>query len=156
MKNNFMREAIKEAETGITLRHGGPFGAVVVKEGSIIGVGHNMVVQSNDPTAHGEIMAIRNACKNIGSFDLSGADLYTTCYPCPMCLGAILWARIKNIYYCANSIDAAEIGFDDSLFFKQINNPEYIKKIMIYDKENAAACADLFTRYKDDVDKKLY
>ena len=151
-----MLEAVKEAEQGITLKHGGPFGAVVVKDGKIIGKGHNKVVGSNDPTAHGEIDAIRDACRNIGSFDLSGAELYTTCYPCPMCLGAILWSRIQKVYYCANSEDAARVGFDDSVFYEKLSDPEYIKDLLVYDKNNAPLCADLFDKYQNDPDKKLY
>ena len=96
--NKFMKVAIKEAKEGIKQGHGGPFGAVIVKDGKIIGQGHNHVVVNNDPTCHGEVDAIRNACKNINSFDLKGADIYTTGEPCPMCLSAILWSNIEHIY----------------------------------------------------------
>ena len=155
-ETNYMMEAIKEAEAGVMLKHGGPFGAVVVRNGEIIGRGHNMVVGSNDPTAHGEVVAIRDACNKIGNFDLSEADLYTTCYPCPMCLGAILWSRIQKVYYCANSEDAARIGFDDSVFYKKLEDLEYIKDLFVFDKDNAQFCSELFDKYKNDPNKKLY
>ena len=96
--NKYMKVAIEEAQKGIRSGHGGPFGAVVVKDGKIIGQGHNMVVKNNDPTCHGEVSAIRDACKNLSSFDLKGAEIYTTGEPCPMCLGAILWSNIEKIY----------------------------------------------------------
>ena len=99
-----------------------PFGAIIVdQQGNVIGEGHNRVVLDNDPTAHGEVMAIRDACKNIGSFDLSGCILYTSCEPCPMCLAAAYWAGISKIYYGNNRTDAAEIGFDDSFIYDQID-----------------------------------
>ena len=97
--DKFMKIAISEARKGISAGHGGPFGCVIVKDGKIVGKGHNEVVKRNDPTCHGEVMAIRDACKNIGSFDLSGCDLYTTAEPCPMCAGAIMWANIKKVWY---------------------------------------------------------
>jgi len=155
-ETNYMMEAIKEADTGIASKHGGPFGAIVVRGGEIIGRGHNMVVHLNDPTAHGEIVAIRDACNNIGSFDLDGADLYTTCYPCPMCLGAILWSRVRKVYYCANSEDAAKIGFDDSVFYEKLKDLEYVNNLLVFDRNNARFCYELFDRYKNDPDKKLY
>ena len=117
----FIKRAIKLAEQGMHLGKGGPFGAVVVKQGKIIGEGANQVTSSNDPTAHAEIVAIRNACKNLETFNLPGCVLYTSCEPCPMCLGAILWARIDAIYYAGDRQDASEAGFDDALFYKQLS-----------------------------------
>ena len=117
--NYYMELAIREARKGINLGHGGPFGAVIVKDDVIVGIGHNQVVENQDPTCHGEMMAIRNACKNLKTFDLSGCEIYTTGQPCPMCLGAILWATIKKVYYGCNIIDTEEIGFRDNQFYSR-------------------------------------
>lgn len=116
--NEFMKIAYEEAKEGITNGHGGPFGAVVVKDGKVIGKGHNHVVINNDPTCHGEVDAIRNACKNLGTFDLKGCELYTTHYPCPMCAGAIQWSNIRKVYYGCNVEDTAKIGFRDKDFYE--------------------------------------
>lgn len=113
---NFMQAAIKEARIGIAMKHGGPFGAIIVKDGKVVGWGHNMVLRKKDPTAHGEITAIRNACGNLGSFDLKGCELYTTGEPCTMCLCACLWANIDKVYYGASIEDNASIGFRDEKF----------------------------------------
>ena len=144
MDNFFMQEAIKEAKTGIDNGDGGPFGSVVVKDGKIIGKGHNKVVAQNDPTAHGEICAIRDACKNIGSFSLKGCELYTTAEPCPMCLAAILWARIDKVYYGCNVDDTAKIGFDDSEFYKVLKGEN---KLCEVSKLNREDCIELFKEY---------
>jgi len=157
MKNiNYMNEAVKEAEEGIAAKHGGPFGSVIVRNGEIIGRGHNRVIHSNDPTAHGEVEAIRDACRRIQSFDLSGAELYTTCYPCPMCLGAVMWARIQRVYYCCDSFDAAIIGFDDSQFYIDLNDPKFIKQYLVYDESSKELCDGLFKKYHDDKNNKRY
>ena len=116
--NAFMSAAISEAREGIEKGHGGPFGCVIVKDGRIIGRGHNEVVARRDPTCHGEIMAIRDACGNLSSFDLQGCELYTTAEPCPMCFGAILWANIGKIFYGCNISDSEAIGFRDKLFYE--------------------------------------
>lgn len=116
-----MLQAVKEAFAGVRQNHGGPFGAVVVKDGKIVSKAHNQVVKSNDPTAHAEINAIKKASKKLGTFDLSGCEIYTTCMPCPMCVGAIKWANIKTIYYGATSMDADEIGFRDKEFYEKDN-----------------------------------
>ncbi len=116
-----MLEAIRLSRTHMLKGHGGPFGAVVVKAGKIIGRGWNQVTTSNDPTAHAEVMAIREACQKIGNFDLSGAVIYTSCEPCPMCLSAIYWARIEKIYYANTRNDAAKIQFDDEFLYKEIS-----------------------------------
>ncbi len=120
--NKFMKVARDLAQKNLTTNDGGPFGACVVKNGEIIGKGSNHVLRYNDPTAHAEIMAIRNACKNIKSYDLSGCELYTSCYPCPMCLSAIIWSNIKVVYYGNTKEDAANIGFRDDYIYKYINN----------------------------------
>ena len=114
---NYMNEAIKEAYEGINKKHGGPFGCVIVKAGTIVGKGHNMVLVNRDSTCHGEMQAIRDACKNLGTYDLSGCELYTTAEPCPMCLGAILWSNIRNVYYGCDRKDTDGIGFRDDEFY---------------------------------------
>jgi guanine deaminase len=120
MQNNFMKEAINLASEGMRLSQGGPFGAVVVKDNIIIGKGYNKVLGANDPTAHAEVTAIREACEKLNSYWLLGCEIYTSCEPCPMCLGAIYWARIEKIYYGATRKDAAEIGFDDNFFYEEL------------------------------------
>ncbi len=129
-----MQKAIKEAFIGLLKSHGGPFGAVVVKSGKIIAKAHNQVLKNNDPTAHAEINAIKKASKKLGTFDLSGCEIYTTCMPCPMCLGAIKWANINTVFYGASSKDADAIGFRDKDFYekeflelKQIQRAECLK-----------------------------
>lgn len=151
--NNFMKLAIKEAEQGIKEGHGGPFGAVIVRDGVVIGQGHNHVVVNNDPTCHGEIDAIRNACKNIGSFDLSGCDIYTTGEPCPMCLSAILWANINKIYYACTIKDNDDIGFRDEIFYKKLDiSTEKMKEdIICIDREQGLKLFDKYKRIKDKV-----
>lgn len=120
-KNIFMTEAIRLAAENLKTGKGGPFGAVVVKEGKIVGRGGNSVTSSNDPTAHAEVNAIRDACKNLNTFQLDDCEIYTSCEPCPMCLGAIYWARPKKIYYACSKQDAANAGFDDSFIYEEIN-----------------------------------
>jgi tRNA(Arg) A34 adenosine deaminase TadA len=119
----YMQYAFDEAFYGMHNNHGGPFGAIIVSDGNIIGKGHNMVTLMNDPTAHAEIVAIREACKTKNSFYLHNTVLYATCEPCPMCLAAIYWANIKTVFYCYDRIDAANIGFDDNFIYKEINMP---------------------------------
>jgi guanine deaminase len=123
MNPKMMQEAINMALEGMRSGKGGPFGAVVVKNGEIVGRGCNMVTSTNDPTAHAEVTAIRDACKNLGSFQLDDCEIYTSCEPCPMCLGAIYWARPKNIYFACTKKDAAEIGFDDAFIYEEIERP---------------------------------
>jgi guanine deaminase len=131
MKNDhkkFMREAVRLAKESVGAG-GGPFGAVVVKDGHIIARGMNRVTIGNDPTAHGEIVAIREACRQLGSFQLEGCVLYTSSEPCPMCLGAIYWARPAEVYFACSREDAAEIGFDDSFIYEEIDKPMKARKI---------------------------
>lgn len=120
--NYFMDMAIQEARKGIMNDEGGPFGAVIVKDGKVVGRGHNQVVGNNDPTAHGEMMAIKDACNRLGTFDLTGCELYTTHYPCPMCKCAIMWANINKVYYGCTVDDTSEIGFRDKDFYAQDAN----------------------------------
>lgn len=128
-KQEFMKEAIRLSVEKMEQGYGGPFGAVVVRNGEIISRGFNNVLFSNDPTAHAEVDAIRKASQVLGSFDLSDCDLYTSCEPCPMCLGAIYWARFKNVYYGNTRQDAANIGFDDALIYEEIEKPIEQRKI---------------------------
>ena len=121
MNELFMEQAIKLAIDGVQAGKGGPFGAIVVKDGQIVGKGNNHVTSTNDPTAHAEVMAIREACKNLKSFQLDGCVLYTSCEPCPMCLGAIYWARLDKVYYSATRHMAAYHGFDDSFIYNEVN-----------------------------------
>jgi guanine deaminase len=139
---SFMRIAIREAFKGIEKNHGGPFGAVITKNGKIIAKAHNRVLFSNDPTAHAEINAIRKASKKLASFDLSGCEIYSTCMPCPMCLGAIKWANIKTVYYGATSKDADNIGFRDQRFYekeflelKNIQRDDCLKPFEVWQKK---------------------
>ncbi len=119
----FMREAIHLAEEGMRGGRGGPFGCVVVRQGQVIGRGNNRVTSTNDPTAHAEVTAIRDACANLQTFQLTDCELYTSCEPCPMCLSAIYWARIPTIYFANSRQDAADIGFDDDFIYRQIPLP---------------------------------
>ncbi len=120
--NKYMKVAKELSDDNLKTNVGGPFGACIVKNGKIIGKGSNHVLKNNDPTAHAEIMAIRDACKKIHSYDLSNCELYTSCYPCPMCLSAIIWSNIKKVYYGNTKEDAANIGFRDDLIYSFINN----------------------------------
>ena len=125
----FLRLAIEAAEKNISGMRGGPFGAVIVKDDQVIAVAANQVIHDNDPTAHAEIVAIREACKKLGSFQLDDCVIYASCEPCPMCLGAIYWARPKAIYYAAKRDDAAAIGFDDAHIYQQIPLPPLQRSI---------------------------
>lgn len=152
--NKYMKMAIKEAEKGINAGHGGPFGAVIVKDGVVVGKGHNSVVKNNDPTCHGEMMAIHKACKKLNTFDLSGCEIYTTGEPCPMCLAAILWANISKVYYGCNIFDTEKIGFRDSAFYEFQNNEEKRKQFVVeLDRE---ACLKLYDKYKNIEHKTHY
>ncbi len=132
-REGFMLRAIALARQGMRRGDGGPFGAVIVRDGEIIGEGWNRVIASNDPTAHGEITAIRDACARLGSFSLEGCEIHTTGEPCPMCLGAIHWARIGAIYHGFRIEEAAEIGFDDREFFRQLSLPPRQRMIPSHD-----------------------
>lgn len=123
-KKQYMKQAIELALDNVVDGKGGPFGAVIVKNGEIIGKGSNHVTDTNDPTAHAEIVAIREAAQKIGSFSLEGCQIYASCEPCPMCLGAIYWARIDKIYYAATKDDALKSDFDDSIIYKELSLPK--------------------------------
>ena len=130
MKSKFMMRAIELSVDSIN-KGGGPFGCVIVKDDKIIAEGYNKVTSTNDPTAHGEIVGIRQASKNLNNFKLSGCDLYTSCEPCPMCLSAIYWAHIDKIYYANTRSDAQDIGFDDSLIYSELSKNVGERKIPI-------------------------
>ena len=152
MKNEFMTRAIELSIESIN-KGGGPFGSLIVKSNKIISEGFNQVTTTNDPTAHGEIVAIRNSCKILKSFSLEGCELYTSCEPCPMCMSAIYWARIKSVYYANTRNDAKKIDFDDSLIYEQLTKNIKERKIrMIQLMRNEALKAfELWDKKKDKV-----
>jgi guanine deaminase len=129
--NEFMRQAIALATENVTSGRGGPFGAVVVKDGKVIATGVNRVTVLNDPTAHAEVTAIRSACQLLSTFQLQGCDVYTSCEPCPMCLAAIYWARCNAIYYGNTAADADNVGFDDAVLYDEVKKPLDERRIPI-------------------------
>jgi guanine deaminase len=129
MRNPFMARAIELAVENVRAGRGGPFAALVVKDGEIIAEGANCVTTTNDPTAHAEIVVIRDACKKLGNFELKDCEIYTTCEPCPMCLGAIYWARPARVFFASTAADASKAGFDDSLIYQEIVRPHSDRKI---------------------------
>jgi guanine deaminase len=151
----FMEAALTEAAKGMNNNEGGPFGAVIVKENRIIAKSHNKVVKTKDPTAHAEILAIRQASKKLGSFDLSDCEIYSTCEPCPMCLGAIHWAGIRNVHYGCTKEDAANIGFADQAIDASIKSGRTGRKVTMIPMERKA-CLRLFALWKGKPDKVLY
>ena len=150
--NPFMKEALNEAYQGIEDGHGGPFGAVIVKDGEIVGRGHNSVLKNQDPTCHGEVMAIHDACKSLKTFNLKGCDIYTTGYPCPMCMGAILWANIDRIYFGCNVTDTEIIGFRDKKFYED-QRKGLAEKTVEIDREE---CLKLYEDYLKIKDREHY
>ena len=152
--DKFMKEAIKEAEKGIASGDGGPFGAVVVKDGVIVGKGHNKVLKNNDATCHGEMEAIKSASKKLGTFDLSGCVLYTTGEPCPMCLSACLWANIEKVYYGCSLMDNEKIGFRDKKFDSLMGGRKNLKNYLI--ELNRKECLELFEKYLKIENRKNY
>jgi guanine deaminase len=152
-EEKFMKAAIMLAETGMGKGEGGPFGCVIVKHGKIIGQGYNKVISTNDPTAHAEIVAIREACKNLNSFQLEECEVYTSCEPCPMCLGAIYWARPKAIYFGNTKEDAARIGFDDSMIYDEICADLNARKIPAFNIFRNEANATFINWREKDVKK---
>lgn len=146
-ENKFMQMAIDEALEGINNQHGGPFGSVIVKDGVVIGKGHNRVVKDNDPTCHGEVAAIRDACTNIGSFDLSGCEIYTTGEPCHMCLCACMWANIEKVYYGCTIEDNGLIGFRDDTFDRLFGGRDKLTHYL--EEMDREACLELFEAYRN-------
>jgi len=151
----YMLCAFDEAFIGMRNNKGGPFGSVIVSEGIIIGKGHNMVTSTNDPTAHAEIVAIRNACKTVDTFHLPNAVLYTSCEPCPMCLAAIYWANFKSVYYCADGSDAARIGFNDKFIYDELLIPVSKRKIKV-ERLHLPITTELFNEWTNKQDKTSY
>lgn len=150
--NKYMKMAVTEAKKGIHSGHGGPFGAVIVKDGKVISKGHNHVLVNNDPTCHGEIDAIRKACKKLKTFDLTGCELYSTGFPCPMCFAAILWSNIGKIYYGCNTTDTEIIGFRDKKFEEDI--PDLMHSMC--EEMHRAECLKLYDEYNKINDKVNY
>ena len=152
--NKYMKRANELAKYSMDNNKGGCFGSVIVKDGVIVGEGYNTVTSDNDPTRHGEINAIKNTCKNMSTFDLSGCELYTSAYPCPMCLGAIMWANIKTVYYGATAQDTGNIGFRDDFMYQWLNNKneDFLRLIELDRKE----CIEVQRMWLDKDDKIEY
>jgi tRNA(Arg) A34 adenosine deaminase TadA len=154
-EEKFIRAAIAEAKKGMERNDGGPFGCIIVQDDTIVGRGNNKVTSTNDPTAHAEVVAIRDACKNLNTFQLSNCELYTSCEPCPMCLGAIYWARPKKVYYACTKQDAADADFDDSFIYRELELPLHERKIPMQQ-----LCAEegkvVFEAWKQKQDKTAY
>ena len=157
--NKYMEVAKELANDNLKTNAGGPFGACIVKDGKIIGKGSNHVLANNDPTAHAEVMAIRDACKNIKSYDLSGCELYTSCYPCPMCLSAIIWANIKKVYYGNTKEDAADIGFRDDFiydFIGQLSENKIDNNVLELESMDREETIEEFNKFNNKEDKTIY
>ncbi len=155
MRENFMREAIRLSRLKMQSRQGGPFGAVVVRHGEIIARGWNRVTSANDPTAHAEVMAIRAACRKLKTFQLADCELYTSCEPCPMCLAAIYWARLKKVFYANSRRDAAKIGFDDELIYREVARPVG-KRLIAMQQLLRGDAGQVFAEWKAKPDKVIY
>lgn len=154
-QKNFLQLAIELAQNGMEAGHGGPFGCVIVKDGKIIGKGSNSVLKNNDPTAHAEVVAIRDACKNLQHFQLEGCEVYTSCEPCPMCLGAIFWARPSKVFYACTKEDAADAGFDDDFIYEEIKIDPTQRKIPMLNGMRKES-QKVFELWKKKEDKKVY
>jgi len=155
MKEKFMREAIRLSLVKMRGNHGGPFGAVVVRKGKIVGRGWNRVTSTHDPTAHAEVSAIRDACKKLKTFQLDDCELYTSCEPCPMCLAAIYWARFPKVFYANTRKDAARIAFDDDFIYREVSTPIGRRKIPMKQLLRSEALK-VFAEWKIKADKIRY
>jgi guanine deaminase len=151
----FLNEAILLARKGIINAVGGPFGCVIAKDGEIVGKGSNQVTSTNDPTAHAEVVAIRDACRNLATFQLTGCDIFASCEPCPMCLGAIYWARPRRVIYASTRYEAADAGFDDDFIYREIKLSD-IERQIIFQHQPVPGAAGIFEEWKKNGDKKLY
>ena len=151
----FLREAVELARQGVEKGMGGPFGCLIVKDGEVIGRGCNRVTSTNDPTAHAEVVAIRDACQNLGDYQLTDCDVYTSCEPCPMCLGALYWARPRRVIYATTRDEAADAGFDDAFIYKEINLPDGERRIPFV-HEILTESAEVFALWKEKGNKTLY
>lgn len=154
-KKTLMQEAIRLALAGVEAGRGGPFGALIVKDGQIVASGTNQVTSLNDPTAHAEIVAIRAACQSLGTFSLAGCELYATCEPCPMCLAAAYWARVERVIYACDRADAARAGFDDALFYEELERPIAERKLALVQLGRTDALA-VFQAWLDKPDRIKY
>jgi tRNA(Arg) A34 adenosine deaminase TadA len=155
MSNRFMARAIELSIKNVRSRQGGPFGAVVVKDNEIIAEGANCVTSTNDPTAHAEIVAIRKACSKRGIFELAGCELFSSCEPCPMCLGAVYWARLARVYFGSNAADASKAGFDDSLIYQEICQAHSERKIPMMQLMRDEAL-EAFRAWEKQLNKRSY
>jgi tRNA(Arg) A34 adenosine deaminase TadA len=153
MEKEFMDEAIRIAKAGVANGKGGPFGSVVVKDGKIVGSSSNMVFETNDPTAHAEVMAIRDASKNLNTAELTGCEIYSLGEPCPMCLAAIYWARIEKVYFANTKEEAARVGFDDTMIYKELAMPYHQRTLSMQHTPSEEAKA-LFTTWDRYIDKE--
>lgn len=153
METGFMEEAIRLSQQGMERNEGGPFGCVIVKDGRIIGRGFNRVTATLDPTAHAEVVAIRDACRTLNHFQLDGCTLYSSCEPCPMCLGAIYWARPAQVYYACSREDAAKAGFDDEFIYKELNQSLAQRRIPMVQllRDQAKVVFELWDKKEDKI-----
>ena len=158
--NKYMQFADELSKQNLLTNNGGPFGAVIVKNDVVVGVGNNHVLKNNDPTAHAEVMAIRNACKNLNTYDLTGCELYTSCYPCPQCLSAIIWANIKKAYYGNTKEDAADIGFRDDFIYDYLrllsDEDPKAKQVLDLEQLDREETIKAFETFKNKLDKTMY
>lgn len=154
-QRRLMHAAITEAAAGLAAAEGGPFGAVIVRDGRVVARGHNQVVAHNDPTAHAEVQAIRAACRALGTFDLSGCEIYATCEPCPMCFAAIHWARLDSLHYGASRQDAAAIGFDDAEIY-EVLAARREPSCEVHAGLDAEGCRHLMAQWHGDADRVAY
>ena len=145
----YFKKAIEVANIGVLNKEGGPFGAIVVKDNKIVGVGNNKVLKNNDPTAHAEVVAIRDACSNLNTYDLTGCIIYSTSEPCPMCLSAIIWSNIKEVYYATTRLEVARIGFRDNLIYDYLENKN--KNVIKIKKIENKDCKELLNNYKNKI-----
>ncbi len=154
-QEHYLQLAIQQSDKGMEEGHGGPFGCVIVKDGKVLVATHNKVLSTNDPTAHAEVVAIREACRMLNDFQLTGCELYASCEPCPMCMGAIYWARPGKVYFAATKKDAAEAGFDDSFIYEEMDVDYSDRKIPFINLPLEAA-KQVFEKWKAKTDKRLY
>lgn len=154
-QESFLRLAVEQSRLGMEAGDGGPFGCIIVKDGKVIAAAHNRVLATNDPTAHAEVTAIREACQVLGDFQLTGCEIYASCEPCPMCLGAIYWSRPDKVYYAATKADAADAGFDDSFIYGEINLNAAARKIPFLHCDYPGA-REVFEAWKQNPNKILY
>ena len=154
--NTYMQMAVEEGFKNIRSGEGGPFGAVIVRNGELVACARNTVLSTNDPTMHAEMIAIRRACETLGRFDLSDCELYATCFPCPMCIGAIFWARISKLYYGALDSDADAIGFSDKLIYDAIRAGFQGQEALAIETLDREGCLELFRAWENKPDKTMY